>query len=215
MVIGLAVGLTVGLGGSGGVPPVKTASLATLGHLTPPPSPGATGPEGAPIPNAPALASTAHAASGATVDQISCSTSEQLAFHVHSHLTIFVNGQVRQVPDGIGIAPPRQSQQTPQGPFVTGGTCLYWLHTHAADGIIHIESPTHRTFTLGEFFDVWGQPLGPDQLGPVQGKVTAFYNGKVFLGNPRDLPLGNHTQIQLDVGTPRVSPESISFPSGL
>lgn len=215
MVIGLAVGLSVGLGGSGGGTPVRTAPLATLGHLTAAPSPGANGPEGAPIPNGPALATTAHAASGQSVDQISCSTTEQLAFHVHSHLTVFVNGQVRQVPYGIGIAPPRQLQQTAQGAFVTGGSCLYWLHTHAADGIIHIESPVHRTFTLGDFFDVWGQPLGPDQLGPVQGKVTAFYDGKVYLGNPRAIPLGAHTQIQLDVGSPVVSPESISFPSGL
>ena len=29
-----------------------------------------------------------------------------------------------------------------------------WLHTHAADGIVHIESPVDRTYTLGNFFDV-------------------------------------------------------------
>jgi hypothetical protein len=28
-----------------------------------------------------------------------------------------------------------------------------WLHTHAADDIIHTESPVNRTYTLGEFFD--------------------------------------------------------------
>lgn len=39
---------------------------------------------------------------------------------------------------------------TPQGPFIASGTCFYWLHTHAADGIIHVESPVHRVFTLGK-----------------------------------------------------------------
>jgi len=40
-----------------------------------------------------------------------------------------------------------------------------WLHTHAADGIIHTESPVERTYTLGDFFDIWGQPLGRHQVG--------------------------------------------------
>lgn len=37
-----------------------------------------------------------------------------------------------------------------------------------------------RAYTLGDFFAVWGQPLGPDQVGPVTGNVTAFYDGKVY-----------------------------------
>ncbi len=37
------------------------------------------------------------------------------------------------------------------------GGCFYWLHTHTEDGIIHIESPVQRTFTLGHFFAIWGR----------------------------------------------------------
>jgi hypothetical protein len=51
---------------------------------------------------------------------------------------------------------------------------LYWLHTHAADGIIHIESPIRRIYTLGDFFDVWGEQLGPNQVGTLRGPVVAF-----------------------------------------
>jgi hypothetical protein len=149
------------------------------------------------------------------VDGIQCNTSEQTIFHVHTHLTIFVDGVARQIPYGIGITPPRRAQRTPEGVFLTGGTCFYWLHTHAADGIIHIESPVQRSYTLGDFFDIWGQPLGRERVGPATGKVTALYDRKVYLGNPRDIPLGNHVQIQLDVGAPRVGPESITFASGL
>jgi hypothetical protein len=129
-------------------------------------------------------------------------------------LTIFVNGSPRQIPAAVGIPDPRP-QATPSGVFIGGGRCFYWLHTHSADGIIHIESRVQRTYTLGEFFDEWGQPLGPGQVGPASGHVVAIYNGKVFEGNPRDIPLTAHAQIQLEVGTPLVAPESISFPNGL
>jgi len=151
---------------------------------------------------------------GQKVDGISCQTSEQTIFHIHAHLTIFVNGSPRQVPAAIGI-PDARSQNTPQGPFIGSGKCFYWLHTHAADGIIHIESPVQRTYTLGDFFDEWGQPLGPGQVGPAKGHVTAIYNGQVYKGDPRDIPLTKHAQIQLQVGTPLIAPEHITWPSGL
>ena len=199
---------------SGGTPKLKLASLATLGTLKPAPPPGPKGPEGLPVPSAPALAGTATGATGKPVNGISCDTSEQLVFHIHAHLTVFVNGAARQVPAAIGI-PGAQAQNTPTGPFAATGTCFYWLHTHAADGIIHIESPVHRTFTLGDFFDIWGQPLSKTQVGPARGAVTAIYNGQVYLGNPRDIPLRKHAQIQLQVGKPLVAPVSITFPSGL
>ncbi len=117
-----------------------------------------------PIPGAAPLASTAAKTTGQTVDGIGCQTSEQTIFHIHAHLTVFTNGSPRQIPAGIGI-PGAKAQNTPQGPFIASGTCFYWLHTHAADGIIHIESPVHRTYTLGDFFDEWGQPLGPARSG--------------------------------------------------
>jgi hypothetical protein len=166
------------------------------------------------VPKAAALAGTAGKATGGSVDGIGCSTNEQTLFHIHAHLTVFVNGVARQIPAGIGI-PGARAQATAQGPFIVSGTCFYWLHTHVADGIIHIESPVHRAYTLGQFFDEWRQPLGPSQVGPVRGHVTAIYNGKVFRGNPRAIPLTAHAQIQLQVGRPLVAPESITWPSGL
>jgi hypothetical protein len=195
-------------------PKLKLASLSTLGTLKPLPSPGPNGPEGVPVPPAPALASTATVASGKTVDGISCNSSEQLVYHIHAHLTVFVNGAARRVPAAIGI-PGAQAENTPTGPFIASGSCFYWLHTHAADGIIHIESPVHRTYTLGNFFDIWGQPLSAGQVGPAHGPVTALYNGRVYQGNPRGIPLEKHAQIQLEVGKPLVSPASITFPNGL
>jgi hypothetical protein len=166
------------------------------------------------VPNAPALASLSRAASGRTIYGIQCGSAEQTLFHIHTHLTIFVNGRARQIPYGIGI-PGAQTQSTSSTPFVVSGNCFYWLHVHAADGIIHIESPLRRTYTLGQFFDEWGQTLSPNEVGPALGPVTVLYNGNVFKGNPRNVPLGAHTQIQLDVGTPLVAPERVKFHSGL
>jgi len=222
IVVAAAVGITIaatsggssGSPGAGSTPSLKLAALSTLGTLKPAPPSGSTGPEGAPVPSGPPLAGTATKASGQKVDGIGCDTSEQTLFHIHAHLTLFVNGSPRQVPAGIGI-PGATGQNSPQGTFISNGKCFYWLHTHAADGIVHIESPVHRTYTLGNFFDEWGQPLGPNQVGPAKGHVTAIYNGKVYRGNPRNVPLNAHAQIQLEVGTPLVGPESITFPNGL
>ena len=213
---GIGVGVAVSGGGNsgGGSGVVGNAAdylpLSTLGTLTAAPAAGALGPESVPIPGAPVLAGTSAATTGQTIDGIGCQTSEQTVFHIHTHLTIFVNGKQRQVPAAIGI-PGAVAEQTSAGPFVDSGTCFYWLHTHAADGIIHIESPVERTYTLGEFFDEWGQPLGPGQVGPAKGKVTAIVNGKVFKGNPRNVPLGSHENLQLDVGTPLIAPETIDW----
>ena len=215
-VVGITLAVSAGSPKAAGVaaPKLNLAPLSTLGTLKPAPSPGPLGPEGVPVPAGPALAGTSTAATGQPVDGISCETSEQTLFHIHAHLTIFVNGSARQVPAAIGI-PGAQAQNTAQGPFIASGTCFYWLHTHAADGIIHIESPVHRTYTLCNFFDIWGQPLGTDRVGPATGHVVALYNGQVYQGNPRDIPLNAHAQIQLMVDTPLIAPEQITFPSGL
>jgi hypothetical protein len=68
----------------------------------------------------PVLAPVA-AIDGRPVDGISSSTDEQLAFHVHAHLQVYVDGQQRAVPAGVGIVPPLQVQSSAPRPFVVGG----------------------------------------------------------------------------------------------
>ena len=187
----------------------QLAPLSTLGKLESPGPLGPPGPEVPPVENGPNLAPAGSPSPGQTVDGIQCGTGEQLAFHIHSRLTIFVNGRPRTVPYGVGMADP-QRQPGLGIPFVAGGACFSWLHTHAADGIIHIESPVHLTFTLGNFFDIWGQPLSRTQVEPAKGQVTALYNGQVWTGDPRDIPLNAHSQIQLEVGKPLVGPVRVT-----
>jgi hypothetical protein len=201
--------------GGAGSAPLPVAALSTLGRLRSIAAIGPLGPEGVPIPAGRALARPRLLTAGERIDGIACQAAEQVLFHIHAHLTIFVRGVARQVPAGIGIAPPYQVEATPQGAFVAGASCFMWLHTHAADGIIHTESPVNRTFTLGEFFDIWGQPLDREQVGPARGRVTPLFNGRVFTGDPRQIPLLAHAQIQLEVGQRPVAPETITFPNGL
>jgi hypothetical protein len=196
------------------VAPGELAPLVSLGRLNPAGASGVVGPEDVPIAGGSQLAGGGSASGRSAIDGIRCQGAEQVLFHIHAHLTVFVNGAPRRIPYGVGIPGARVSP-TPVGPYVAAGSCFYWLHTHAADGIIHIESPVQRTYTLGDFFDVWGQRLTPTRVGPVSGPVTSLYNGEVFRGNPREIPLTKHAQIQLEVGRPLVAPVAITFPAGL
>jgi hypothetical protein len=215
--VGVVLAFTLGSGGGGssGSASLPLGSTTSLGSLQAPGAAGPIGPEGVPVPNAPTLAPPASPGLGQSVDGIQCQTTEQVIFHIHAHLTVFVAGAQRRIPYGVGIAPPRQVQSTPSGPFVVSGACFSWLHTHAYDGIVHIESPVRRTYTLGNFFDIWKQPLTRERVGPARGKVTAFFNGRLYTGNPRSIPLLAHAQIQLDVGSPLVAQQTIQSWNGL
>ena len=165
--------------------------------------------EGMPIESGADVAAAGTTGTG-TVDGIKCGATEQLAYHIHAHLAVFANGQPRALPGGIGI-PGSQVVQSSEGPVANGGQCIYWMHTHAPDGVIHIESPTQRIYTLGNFFDVWRQPLSANRVGGVTGKVTAVVNGKPWTKSLRDIPLNPHTVVQLNVGSPAAPFQTVTW----
>ncbi|HEY3873747.1 MAG TPA: hypothetical protein VGM10_35650 [Actinocrinis sp.] len=151
---------------------------------------------------------------GQSVDGVTSNNSEQLAYHIHAHLSIYVNGTQKIVPYGIGIVGPWATEQTSDGPFVDSGSAFYYLHTHDATGVIHIESPTQKTYTLGQFFAEWNQPLSGGQVGPAKGQLTVYVDGAAYTGNPADISLTAHKVIQIDVG--KVVPfQPYTFASGL
>jgi hypothetical protein len=183
-------------------------SRATV-PVTTPPTPAAS-----PTRTPAELASVDTSATGAPVDGIECSAHEGSLFHIHAHLAVFVDGTAAIIPAGIGIAPPRDVQKTSTVTYVAGGRCFYWVHSHTADGIVHIESPVQRSFTLGDYFDIWQQPLSATAVGPAKGTVTAYVDGGVFSGDPRSIAVTAHSVIQLDVGTV-VPPQPFTFTGGL
>jgi hypothetical protein len=107
-------------------------------------------------------------------------------------LDIFINGQPHTIPSQIGI----------------NGRCFYWLHTHDDSGIIHIESPAARDYTVGQFFDIWNKTSRSNQIfGDIaNGKYTptVYVNGnKVSAGvNYKDIKLNTHDEIAIVYGKP-------------
>ncbi len=160
------------------------------------------------------LAPTWSGLKGQTIDGVSSNQMEQLAYHIHAHLAIYVNGSQKTVPYGIGIEQPWSTQADGSSEFVNSGAAFYYLHTHDDTGVIHIESPTQKLYTLGQFFAEWNQPVSSTQIGSYTGAVTVFVNGAKYTGDPASIQLKSHDVIQLDLGKV-VAYQPYSFASGL
>ncbi|HVD87600.1 MAG TPA: hypothetical protein VNB91_01735, partial [Jatrophihabitantaceae bacterium] len=120
-----------------------------------------------------------------------------LTLHVHQHLDVFVNGKRVIVPAGIGI----------------GDGFLSPLHTHDDSGVIHVESTTVRSYSLAEFFAVWGVRLTrtclADECG--DGKLHLFVNGRPA-ADPNRIVLSQHLEIAVAFGPPpKPVPSSYRF----
>ncbi|MFL6399268.1 MAG: hypothetical protein ACJ72J_06770 [Nitrososphaeraceae archaeon] len=146
--------------------------------------------------------------SSSMVDGIQCNVSEHFVFHIHTHVDIFFNGRHINIPPQIGIIP---------------GKCIYWMHTHDGSGIIHIESPIKRDFTLGHFFELWKSKLSNPKV------FDSIFNGKdnvpsVYINgskvpsttNYRDIRLSLHQEIAIVYGRPPANiPSTYDFQLGL
>lgn len=156
----------------------------------------------APPPATPAgSSSNPTAQSGVPIDGIKC-TNEKLDTHFHAHLALLQDGQPVTLPAGIGIS--NQAQ------------CLYSLHTHQTDGVIHVESQIPTAFTLGQFFDIWGQPLSLTQSGPLVlpagQSLHVSIDGATFSGDPRGIQLRPHQVLVIGAGQ-EVPPPPYEFPT--
>lgn len=148
----------------------------------------------------PPVLATAQVLDGSPVDGIPSGPMVAGGYHVHAHLTLYVDGVEYWVPAGVGVMRPVVLDPTRSDPMITAARGYYELHTHDESGLIHAEAPKPRDFTLGEFFDLWGQPLSREAVGPASGDVTVWVDGARYEGDPRDIAIKNHTVIQLDVG---------------
>jgi hypothetical protein len=121
---------------------------------------------------------------------VPCGPGEVLTRHEHAHLTILIRGQIKTVPAFVGIT----------------ATQICWLHTHDTSGIIHVEAGDSRTFTLGDFFAVWRQPLSQNAIdGDRAGdgeSVRATVNQQLYTGAPEAIVLKDREDIVLQLGPP-------------
>ena len=210
MITAMLVALTgCGGGGSDNDPPQSGNPPAPA--PTPPPPP----PAPPPAPSVPPLSSviidlndepdigvarwprgnTATGGQGGPVDGIECLLNMPTAYHIHAHLTIYVDGVAQQIPELVGVHYQEPSR------------CFYNIHTHDRTGKIHIEFAAPTTVTLGNFFNIWGQPLTPDNVAGITGKPIAVYSTENATVTPVEnnwgsIELTTHKEITIVIGTP-------------
>lgn len=134
---------------------------------------------------------------GETVDGYECfpGNDPPHTYHVHTHLSIFLDKVALRIPEDIGVV-------------LTPTKCVYSLHTHNHSGKLHVEGPAPAFFTLGDFFMIWGRPLGPDNVAGITGKPVVIYvtdnNGVVTLasGDWSSIELLSHREITIQIGEP-------------
>jgi hypothetical protein len=112
-------------------------------------------------------------------------------FHIHAMLHIYVDGLLSPLPANIGLDPAKGLESS--------------MHTHDSTGVIHMEAPHPFSYTLGDFFSVWGVKLGPAQVGGLTGyggeHLHFYLNGRPF-SNPAALVLHRGDSVVIGYGPP-------------
>jgi hypothetical protein len=153
---------------------------------------------------------------GPSPNSIPCDQLEHTQVHYHAHLQIVADGNIVPISTAVGRT----------------ATCYYWLHMHTGEqGIIHIEAPADRTFTLADFFSVWSAWSGRHQLLDsthvstmtlTAGQTLMVYvdvddgsGPHVYTGDPQKIVLRNHEMITLEITPPSLSsPPAYTWPDG-
>lgn len=140
------------------------------------------------------------------VEGVYCDQLEHVnSYHIHVHLTIWLNGSPVTVPAQTGIAPDT--------------SCYYWLHTHDTTGVVHIEAPATDSLNLQQFLDIWGQHFSSlgyqDQLASSTG-WTIWVDGKQISGGFSKVVFQPHMVITIAYNSPNVKPDTVyNFAAGL
>jgi hypothetical protein len=160
---------------------------------------------------------TPAAGSRLSADAIPCDGLEHTQVHYHAHLQIVVNGSLMPISTSVGRT----------------GSCFYWLHMHSGEqGMIHIEAPSDRTFTLADFFWVWGAWSGTRQFLDSSHVSTMTLSGgqalvvyidqddgsgpRLYRGDPQKIALKPHEMITLEITPPALDPPPVyAWPAGL
>lgn len=213
LITAMLVTLT-GCGGGGGSDDPPQSGNPPAPAPTPPPPPPAPPPSPSPSDPPPLSATitdledeptigvmnwpngnTSAGGQGAPVDGISCLLNMPEAYHVHAHVTIFLDGVAQAIPSNIGI-----HNQDPS-------RCFYGIHTHDRSGKIHVEFEAPGTYTLGNLFNIWGQPLETDNVAGITGKPISVYSTDQatvtkVTSDWKQIELTTHKEITIVIGTP-------------
>jgi len=133
---------------------------------------------------------------GDPIGRFSCVINPPQPLAFYAHLSILVNNEPQKIPLYLGA-----SRQPPTH-------CFYAIHTHDSTGRIHVTPAAPGTFTLGELFQIWGQPLTNTNVAGITGLPIEIFvtdNGtsvKVEDTDWSSIELRSHREITIALGTP-------------
>lgn len=132
-----------------------------------------------------------------------------------AHVEVFAADRVVLIAAGVGTRGPRAWSA---GRLVRA-RCFGALVTLDATGVV-LFRPGAR-LTTSDLFRSWGQPLGPRRIASFRARpgmrVSAFVDGRRWLGGPGAIPLSDRAEIVLEVGPHVPAHSSFTFapvPSG-
>jgi hypothetical protein len=137
---------------------------------------------------------------GKSIDNVNCASSE--SYHIHSLVSLYKDGVRLGLPAEIGLK-----------------GCTYELHTHDHTGVVHNETDLKKTFTLGQFFAVWGKELTRTSVAGLIGTVRYYIieNGNLtpFDGDPTTIQIARHREVLILIGKSPGTVPRYEWPSGL
>jgi hypothetical protein len=114
--------------------------------------------------------------------RLACSPANTTKHAEQAHVELFANKLVLLLPKAIGA----------------GDGCTYAVRTSEPTGVVDF-IPAAKP-TLGDLFDVWGQPLSTRGFAGFRGAVSAWVGGRRWHGDVRGIPLRRHAEIVVEVG---------------
>ena len=164
--------------------------------------------------------------SATTFDFVNTCGAEGSAEHYHPLLVINHNGVQKPLAydpaQGADIGYVHDPAYTNPSLWCASGE-VHALHTHDGCGIIHVELPVVVATppTLGDFFTIWGQALGPSAVWTFSGTVHAtsydwaLKTSSDYSANPRSIPLTNtHRQLPIPPALIFYDSATDSYPYG-
>jgi len=133
---------------------------------------------------------------GSPIGRFNCVINPPQALEFRAHLSILVNNEPQRVPLYLGA-----SRQPPTH-------CFYAIHTHDASGRIHVTPAAPGTFTLGDLFEIWRQPLSNTNIAGITGLPIEIFvtdDGTTVKVEDYDwsaIELRPHREITIAIGTP-------------
>lgn len=230
--ISIAIAMTMAACGGGGGDSTHASTAPSGTTPTPAPTPAPTPtPTPTPTPNpepAPALSKqpidigtlstlgtatwpdgdTASGGQGQAFGNDVCVSNLSETYHVHAHLAIIRDGNLLAIPAQIGL-------------LAASKGCSYLTHTHDSTGVVHVEADGYRFLTLGQFFQVWGQPLTETNVAGFSGQpIRVYVNDGATLQEVQSSDWGNieltsHRSITIVIGAVPSEIPSYTWPQGM